>query len=103
VKGTWHSIRGDRPAHWHEHVQREDGTTFWAALSRCGMQRVVPSVLSDIVAWHAQYPDAPWMDGAWRCRLCVMKRAVDRDKRRIAERLQLEVSEVAGEKQDQQD
>jgi len=85
MKGRWYGLRGDRPAHWHEYVDRPDGTGFWAALSRCGMQKVVPSVLADIDAWHGRYPDAPEMDGRWRCRPCERNRALDVARRRAQE------------------
>jgi hypothetical protein len=75
--GIWYTLRGNTPAHWHEHVQRPDGTAFWAAISRCGMHRVVPSVLADIEAWRAQHPDAPDFAAQWSCATCRKLRTQD--------------------------
>jgi hypothetical protein len=79
--GVWYSVRGDRPAHWHERITRSDGTILWAALSRCGISKVVPSMLADKWARLDRDPESPDFDGQWRCAKCCLGKARDNGQR----------------------
>lgn len=81
MTGVWYSVRGDRPAHWHERITRADGTILWAALSRCGISKVVPSMLADKWARLTRDPDAPDFDGQWKCANCWRGKARNKGQR----------------------
>jgi hypothetical protein len=75
--GVWYEVNGKGCAHWHEFVERPDGYGFWAALSRCGMQHAVPSLVEDKYNWHSTHPDSPDIRGR-ECRSCLRWRHSDK-------------------------
>jgi hypothetical protein len=75
--GIWYSVDGKGCEHWHEHIDRPDGTGFWAAISRCGMSSALPSLLKDKFNWRRENPKAPRIEGR-RCRSCERWKVADK-------------------------